>query len=58
MLGLLFPFLLLGGAIGGAIAFRRKGKRVGFVLMSVTAGLSVLLCILAVMIELKRRDVM
>jgi hypothetical protein len=57
MSGTLLPFLLLASAIGGAIAFRRKGRRVGFVLMSITAALSVLLCILAVMIELKTRNI-
>jgi hypothetical protein len=57
MFGTLVPFILLGGAVGGAIAFRRQGKRVGFVLMSITAVLSLLLCALAVMIELKRRNV-
>jgi succinate dehydrogenase hydrophobic anchor subunit len=56
MLGTVLPFLLLGAAIGGAIAFRRKGRRAGFVLMSITAVLSVLLCILAVMIALKKSN--
>jgi succinate dehydrogenase hydrophobic anchor subunit len=56
MLGTVLPFLLLGAAIGGAIAFRRNGRRAGFVLMSITAVLSVLLCILAVMIALKKSN--
>jgi succinate dehydrogenase hydrophobic anchor subunit len=56
MLGTVLPFLLLGAAIGGAVAFRRKGRRAGFVLMSITAVLSVVLCILAVMIALKKSN--
>jgi hypothetical protein len=56
MLGTVLPFLLLGAAIGGAIAFRRQGKRAGLVLMSIAALLSILLCILAVMIELKKSN--
>lgn len=57
MLNTFVPFVLLGVAIGGAVAFRRTGKRAGFVLMAITAGLSALLCVLAVMIELKKRNI-
>ncbi len=56
MLGTVVPFLLLGAAIGGAVAFRRKGRRAGYILMSITVVLSVVLCILAVMIELRTNN--